>query len=168
MKNKKFFHLSNSLRATSRAFTLIEMLIVLLIATLVLAIAVNSFPKQKKIYTYQQYISELESAVRMAKLKAIEKGINVSVCPVNNSIVVYDKGVDRANPCNNAGNKIYSISFDSSVAVVRGNGFSFDPRGIGIVGGNVCVQSADGKMYYRISVQSLSGNINIQKGTGGC
>jgi Tfp pilus assembly protein FimT len=154
--------------AKLKAFTIVEMLIVLLIVVIILGIAVNSFPRQMKIYTYQKHISELESAVRMAKLKAIEKGVNVSVCPVNNSIVVYNKGVDRSNPCNNTGNSFYAINFDSSIAVVKGSGFSFDPRGIGIVSGNICIQSADGKMYYKVSVQPLSGIINIQKGTGGC
>lgn len=167
MKNKRFFYL-NSLRATSRAFTLIEMLIVILIASLILAVAINNLPRQRNIYTYQQYISELETAVRMAKLKAVERSINVSVCPVNNSIVVYDKGVDRANPCDGNGNIIYTINIDNSVATVRGSGFSFDPRGLGIIGGNICIQSADGSMHYRILVQSLSGRINIEKGNGVC
>ncbi|MBX0311837.1 MAG: GspH/FimT family pseudopilin [Sulfurihydrogenibium sp.] len=168
MKNKKFFHLSNSLHASSRAFTLIEMLIVLLTAILILAIAINNFPKQRKIYTYQQYISELETAVRMAKLKAVERSVNVSICPVNNSIVVYDKGSDRSYPCDGNGKIIYTINIDNSIATVKGSGFSFDPRGLGIIGGNICIQSADGSMYYKILVQSLSGRINIQKGSGGC
>jgi Tfp pilus assembly protein FimT len=168
MKNKKFFHLSNSLHSTLKAFTLVEMLIVILMATLILAVAINSFPKQRKIYTYQQYISELETTVRMAKLKAVEKSVNISVCPVNNSIVVYNKGSDRSYPCDGNGNIIYTINIDSSIATVKGSGFSFDPRGLGIMGGNICIQSADGSMYYKISVQSLSGRINIQKGSGGC
>ena len=177
MGNRKFFHLSNSLRATSRGFTLVEMLIVLLIATLILAIAINNFPKQRRIYTYQQYISELETAVRMAKLKAVERSVNVSVCPDlnNNSIVVYDNGLDRSALCNSnsnsnnsARNIIYTINIDNSVATLGGSGFSFDPRGLGIIGGNICIQSADGSMYYKISVQSLSGRINIEKGSGGC
>jgi Tfp pilus assembly protein FimT len=146
------------------------MLIVLLIATLILAIAINNFPKQRKIYTYQQYISELETAVRMAKLRAVERSVNVSVCPDpdNNSVVVHDKGSDRSFPCNGNGNIIYTINIDSSIATVRGSGFSFDPRGLGIMGGNICIQSADGSMHYRILVQSLSGRINIQRGSGGC
>jgi prepilin-type N-terminal cleavage/methylation domain-containing protein len=168
MGNRKFFHLSNSLRATSRAFTLVEMLIVLLIATLILAIAINNFPKQRNIYTYQQYISELETAVRMAKLKAVERSVNISVCPVNNSIVVYDKGSDRSSPCDGNGKIIYTINIDNSIATEKGSGFSFDPRGLGIMSGNICIQSADGSMYYKISVQSLSGRINIEKGSGGC
>jgi Tfp pilus assembly protein FimT len=144
------------------------MLIVILIATLILAVAINSFPKQREIYTYQQYISELETAVRMAKLKAVERSVNVSVCPVNNSIVVYDKWSDRSYPCNGNGNIIYTINIDDSITTVKGSGFSFDPRGLGIMGGNICIQSADGSMHYRISVQPLSGRINIQKGSGGC
>jgi hypothetical protein len=104
----------------------------------------------------------------MAKLKAVEKGINVSVCPVDNSIVVYDKGSNRSNSCNNTGNRLYSINFNSSIAVVKGSGFSFDPRGLGITDGYVCIQSTNGSMHYRISVQSLSGKIDIEKGRGGC
>jgi Tfp pilus assembly protein FimT len=167
MKNKKFFYLS-SLHTTSRAFSLIETLIVILIAILILAVAINNFPEQQKIYTYQQYISELETVVRMAKLKAVERSVNVSVCPVNNSIVVYDKGSVRTNPCDGNGNIIYTINIDNLIATVKGSGFSFDPRGLGIMGGNICIQSADGSMHYRISVQSLSGRINIEKGSGGC
>jgi hypothetical protein len=104
----------------------------------------------------------------MAKLKAVERSVNVSVCPVNNSIVVYDKGSDRSYPCDGNGNIIYTINIDNSIATVRGSGFSFDPRGLGIMRGNICIQSADGGMYYKISVQSLSGRINIEKGSGGC
>jgi hypothetical protein len=104
----------------------------------------------------------------MAKLKAVERSINVSVCPVNNSVVVYDKGSDRSYPCDGNGNIIYTINIDNSIATVKGGGFSFDPRGLGIISGNICIQSADGSMYYKISVQSLSGRINIQKGSGGC
>jgi len=167
MKNKRLFYLS-SLRATSRAFTLIEMLMVLLIATIILAFTINNLPKQRKIYTYRQYISELETAVRMAKLKAVERSINVSVCPADNSVIVYDKGSVRSNPCDGNGNIIYTIKIDSSVATVKGREFSFDPRGLGIIGGNICIQSADGSMYYKILVQSLSGRINIEKGSGGC
>jgi prepilin-type N-terminal cleavage/methylation domain len=76
IKNERYSSLritSHVSRSASRAFTLIEMLIVILIATLILAVAINSFPKQRKIYTYQQYISELETAVRMAKFKAVEE-----------------------------------------------------------------------------------------------
>jgi type IV fimbrial biogenesis protein FimT len=172
MKNKKFSHLSNSLSSTLKAFTLIEILIVLIIVSIILAIAINNFQKFRKIYTYQQYISELETAVRMAKLKAVERSVNVSVCAdtSSNSVVVYDIGTSRSNTCSSGGNKIYMINIDNSIATVIGttNGFSFDPRGLGITAGSICIQMADGSMYYKISVQSLSGRINIYKGKGPC
>jgi len=159
------------LRLNSNGFTLLELILVIAILSIVLSIAVPYAFKYKSIYTFQEYKADLETTVKWAKLKAMENSTNIAVCSNQtlNSITVYNKGTNRDYPCDGNGTLINTINLDKNIAVVKDGGFSFDPRGLGIVGGIICFQSAQSpSSYFAVSVQNSSGYINVLSGSGNC
>jgi len=159
------------LRLSSNGFTLLELVLVIAILSIVLSIAVPNAFKYKNIYTLQEYKADLETTVKWAKLKAMENSTNIAVCSNQtlNSITVYNKGTNRDYPCDGNGTLIDTINLDKNIAVVKDGGFSFDPRGLGIVGGTICFQSAQSpSSYFAVSVQNSSGYINVLSGSGNC
>ena len=159
------------LRLSSNGFTLLELILVIAILSIVLSIAIPNAFKYKSIYTFQEYKADLETTVKWAKLKAMENSTNIAVCSNQtlNSITVYNKGTNRDYPCDGNGTLIDTINLDKNIAVVQNGGFSFDPRGLGIVGGTICFQSAQSpRSYFAVSVQNSSGYVNVLSGSGNC
>jgi prepilin-type N-terminal cleavage/methylation domain-containing protein len=158
-------------RLNSNGVTLLELILVIAILSIVLSIAIPNAFKYKSIYTFQEYKADLETTVKWAKMKAMENSTNTAVCSNQtlNSIKVYNKGTNRDYPCDGNGALIYTINLDKNIAVVKDGGFSFDPRGLGIVGGTICFQSKQSSSsYFAVSVQNSSGYIDISSGSGNC
>jgi prepilin-type N-terminal cleavage/methylation domain-containing protein len=158
-------------RLNSNGVTLLELILVIAILSIVLSIAIPYVFKYKSIYTFQEYKADLETTVKWAKMKAMENSTNTAVCSnqILNSIKVYNKGTNRDYPCDGNGALIYTINLDKNIAVVKDGGFSFDPRGLGIVGGTICFQSKQSSSsYFAVSVQNSSGYIDISSGSGNC
>jgi type IV fimbrial biogenesis protein FimT len=63
--------------------------------------------------------------------------------------------------------KINDTWITPSISVAWGkSGLMFDPRGLAIYGGNVCI--TDGERYFKAVLQSDRGAIRIEGGSGRC
>lgn len=150
-----------------KGFTLIEVLVVISILAVLLTVASLNLPKFLKVYRYKEDVFQVEMVIKNAKLKAMEKSTNVSVCIENsNTLKVYDVGTNRST-CNCSGNLLYTVNL-SSYSSFSGSDcrFMFDPRGMGVFGGNVCV--SNGEVYTKYTVAASSGRILINRGDGTC
>lgn len=160
--------LKNSIKTSGTS--LIEIFIVI---SIIIILANFSLPYIKKLYrTYKfnEYALEIENLVKWAKITAIEKSINVSICKNNNEISVYNEGTSRNPSC--SGEKLKTlkikdnwINLSESVAWGK-EGLMFDPRGLAIFTGNICI--SDGEIHYKVELQSNRGAITIEAGEGNC
>lgn len=160
--------LKNSIKTSGTS--LIEIFIVI---SIIIILANFSLPYIKKLYrTYKfnEYALEIENLVKWAKITAIEKSINVSICKNNNEISVYNEETSRNPSC--SGEKLKTliikdnwINLSESVAWGK-EGLMFDPRGLAIFTGNICI--SDGEIYYKVKLQSNRGAITIEAGKGNC
>jgi type IV fimbrial biogenesis protein FimT len=164
------------LRAQSNfenGFSLLEMLVVIAIAGVLAAVAVPSYMGMIKKHKLTQYGTEMEYLVKYAKIIAMEKTTNTGVCiSGGTNLTIYNIGTSRsASICSgtaiksmtilNSDNTGYNISVSGSAS---GYAASFDPRGLAIQTGNICV--TNGTKYYR-AVVSRAG-IRAEEGSGGC
>jgi prepilin-type N-terminal cleavage/methylation domain-containing protein len=158
----------HSLRRTG-GFTVIEMLITLIIVGILSAIGVPSYLKLMKSYTLNQYAANMDYLVKYARVMAMEKTTNSGIC-VNSStqLIIYNIGTNRGSGiC--TGTASMTLNIDSSHASgynisINGSGGSYDPRGIAIQLGNVCV--TNGSKYFK-TVISRTG-MRSEEGAGGC
>lgn len=157
-----------------KGFSIIEFLIVIGILAILASIGFPSIKKLYRVYKFNQYAFELENVVKWAKITAMEKSSGVSICLNGNEIRVYDEGPLRNPSCSESENtkllRIIRIN-DTwitpriSVALDR-SGLMFDPRGLAIYGGNICI--TDGERYFKAVLQSDRGAIRIEGGSGRC
>jgi len=157
MKNKK-------------GVSLLECLLVLSIIVILSTFTVPSIKKLYRTYKFNEYAFKLESLVRWAKITAIERSSSISICLDENEIKVYNEGSSRNPSCSGNVLKVLKITddwIDSNIEVSFNKaGLMFDPRGLAIFGGNVCI--SDGSRYYKVVLQSGRGAITIESGEGGC
>ena len=160
-----------------KGVSLLECFLVLSIIVILSTFTVPSIQKLYRTYKFNEYAFKLESLVRWAKITAIEKGINVSICVSERNILVYNETTSRDPSCSGNVLKVLKITddwIDSNIKVSLNNikvslnkaGLMFDPRGLAIFGGNVCI--SDGSRYYKVVLQSGRGAITIKSGEGGC
>jgi len=157
-----------------KGFSIIEFLIVIGILAILASIGFPSIKKLYRVYKFNQYAFELENVVKWAKITAMEKSSGVSICLNGNEIRVYDEGPLRNPSCSESENtkllRIIRIN-DTwitpriSVTLDR-SGLMFDPRGLAIYGGNICI--TDGERYFKAVLQSDRGAIRIEGGSGRC
>jgi type IV fimbrial biogenesis protein FimT len=157
---------------SNKGFTLIEMLVAIAILSVLLGVAVLNLPKFLKVYKYKEDVFQVEMVIKNAKLKAMERTTNVSVCVDNNKTLrVVDVGTDRSScKCDgNNTNTLYTVNlssfsnFNTNTTVCR---FMFDPRGLAVFGGNVCL--SNGEVFTKFTVQANAGKILIERGNGQC
>ncbi len=150
--------------------SLIEALIVIAIIAILASFAIPSMQKFYRVYKFNEYSFELESLVRWARIAAIEKGINTSICVNGQNIVVYNETTSKDPSCSGDVLKELVIReswITPSIYVALGkSGLMFDPRGFAIFGGNICI--TDGNRYYKVILQSDRGAITVEGGKGGC
>ena len=150
-------------------FTLIEALMTLIIVGILSAIGVPSYLNLMKSYTLNQYGANMDYLVKYARVMAMEKTTNSGICVNSNTqLIIYDIGTDRASGiCTGTSSMTMNITSSHASGYnisVNGSGGSFDPRGIAIQLGNVCV--TNGTKYFK-TVISRTGMRN-EEGTGGC
>lgn len=170
----KIYVKSIIMRIKCKGFSIIEFLIVIGIIVILANIAFPSIKKLYRVYKFNQYAFELESLIKWAKVTAMERSSGVSICLNGNEIKIYDEGPLRNPSCSESENtklvKVMRIN-DSwvtpriSVALGR-SGLMFDPRGLAIYGGNICI--TDGERYFKVVLQSDRGAIRTESGSGRC
>jgi type IV fimbrial biogenesis protein FimT len=151
-----------------KGFSLIEFFIVIGILAILASIGFPSIQKLYKVYKFNQYAFELENTVKWAKIKAMERSSNISICLNGNEIRVYDEGTKRSPSCSENLLRTMKIT-DTWITLyisVGKSGLMFDPRGLAIYGGNVCI--TDGERYFKAVLQSDRGAIRIEGGSGRC
>jgi hypothetical protein len=103
--------------------------------------------------------------VKFAKIHAMEATTNTSVCLSSGQLSVCELGTSRsAALCSGMAVRTLAIPSSHNYISLGGSGASFDPRGLAISTGNVCV-TADGA-FTRFCI----GKLQVQKaeGTGSC
>jgi type IV fimbrial biogenesis protein FimT len=158
------------MKMKDKGFTLIEFFIVIGILAILASIGFPSIQKLYRVYKFNQYAFELENVVKWAKITAMERSSGISICINGNEIRVYDEETKRSPSC--SGNllrimKINDTWITPRISVALGkSGLMFDPRGLAIYAGNVCI--TDNERYFKVVLQSDRGAIKIEGGSGGC
>ena len=150
-------------------FSLLEMIIIIVIVGILAAIAIPSYYGMIKRHKLTQYASEMEYIVKSAKMLAMEKTSNTGLCvDSSTNLILYDIGTSRgASIC--SGTVIRSMTIPLSDASVNnitfsGSGASFDPRGLAIWTGYVCI--TDQTRYTKACISRTG--IRMEEGAGGC
>ncbi len=147
----------------SKGFNLVELLVVIAILAILLGVASPYLVKFYKTYKFWEVAGEVDYTVKWAKIYAMKQTTNVGLCVVNNELRVYDVGLNRGGPtC--SGTLIRSVRSEISSISIVGSGAMFDPRGLAIYNGSVCV--SDGQSF---NMQCIStAGIRTIKGAGTC
>lgn len=157
-----------------KGFSLLEFLIVIGILAILASIGFSGIKRFYRIYKFNSYAFELENIVKWAKITAMERSAGISLCLSSNEIRVYDEGPLRNPSCfENENSKLLKVMkindpwIISRISVALGKpGLMFDPRGLAIFGGNICI--TDNERYFKVVLQSDRGAIKIDSGKGGC
>ncbi len=148
-----------------KGFTLIELLIVAGIILILLTVGIINGKKYYLKFKFQQYEQSLISFSKLAKLLAKEKSHNIAVCVSGREIRIVDIGTSRRFTC--SGTVLNSIRIEEPQISISGSGFAFDPRGISIRGGNICLYFSLENRYVK-AVASRFGAVRVERGNGTC
>lgn len=158
-----------------KGFSLVELMIVVSIFAILAAIAIPALLKYQRDFKFLDYASQMEYLVKQGKIYAMERTVNVGVCVSGNTLAIRNLGTSRgAGIC--SGTAIMTMTVTDSYVTLAGSGASFDPRGLAIQIGNVCVIYPDRNMYEairisRAGIRTERGEDNrteTERGTGAC
>ncbi|MEM4675799.1 MAG: prepilin-type N-terminal cleavage/methylation domain-containing protein [Nitrososphaerota archaeon] len=129
----------------SRGLTLLEVLIVVLLISILAGVAIPYITRYYRAYRYNEYVLQVESILKWARLIAMERGINVGICVQNNTLTLHNMGTRRSGIC--SGDVIRRVEVkDNFVSLsASGGGSAFDPRGLAIFSSTIRVQGVDGQ-----------------------
>lgn len=142
-------------------FSLVELLVVIVLLAIVAALAFPGLIRYYRAYSFEAKGREIEQLIRWAKIYAMRNSINVGLCVEVDRLEIRDLGTNRgAGIC--SGTPIRTVS--SEGFQISGSGVGFDPRGLAIFIGNICL--SDNERYYMVCV-SYAGIRNV-RGVGLC
>lgn len=150
-----------------KGFSLVELMIVVSIFAILAAVAIPALLKYQRDYKFIDYASRMEYLVKQAKIYAMERTTNVGVCVSGSTstLTIRDLGTSRgAGIC--TGTPIKTMTVTESYVTLAGSGASFDPRGLAIFTGNVCVRYADSNRYEAVRISRAG--IRTERGAGAC
>jgi type IV fimbrial biogenesis protein FimT len=154
---------------SEKGFSLVEALIVVIILGVLSAAAIPLYNRSIGDHKLTNYGNNLQYLVKYAKIVAMEQTTNVGVCiDSTTTLTLYNMGGSRgAGSC--SGTAIKSMVIEGGDAAghnisLAGSGGSFDPRGLAIFTGNVCV--SNGIKYYRAVINRTG--IRMENKTGTC
>lgn len=135
----------------NKGFSIIETVIVLFIIGL--SVFGLTLLRYHSIYAVDDTVSKVTSFLKYGQIVAMQKTTNVGFCFSNNSLTVYDIGLDRdASPC--SGSIILSIPSHHRISISSSHSFSIDPRGLMITPIQYAmVVISDGSHGYGYSIQ---------------
>ena len=131
------------MKKSRMGFSLIELLIVLSILAILAMVAIPNIMEYYKNYKYQQYVLEVESTLKWARMVAMERSINTAICSGNNRLVVYDMATNRDITCQGhpALRSVLVEQRDLDFVQISVNGGTgFDPRGFALGTSNIEVR----------------------------
>ena len=155
MRNRKF----------DTGFSLLEVFIAIVVIAIAAGIAAPSLAAYYRNYKFNDYAYSMENLIRLSKIMAMERSINVGLCVDGDSktISIIDMETNRSGIC--TGNILNALQIKDDFISLSGSGSAFDPRGFAIYKGNACVSNSS--KYFKVVIDSF-GAMRIEKGAGGC
>ncbi|MEM4675800.1 MAG: prepilin-type N-terminal cleavage/methylation domain-containing protein [Nitrososphaerota archaeon] len=134
----------------TKGFTLIELLVALMIIAILAGVAIPYITRYYRAYRYNEYVLQVESTLKWARLIAMERGINTLVCLQGQNLSIVNRG--QARDLNCTGQVIRSVLVDAGdqgFVNIQANNFpvGFDPRGLAFTNGGegtITVRRTDG------------------------
>ncbi|GAB6077907.1 prepilin-type N-terminal cleavage/methylation domain-containing protein [Hydrogenobaculum acidophilum] len=156
------------MRKFSKAFSIIEMLVV--IAIFAILVYIFSGPGIRWYHEYKLYSEgqRLHYILTEAKTYSISNTVYTSVCASNSSISIYNLGTYPTSLCTGTAIESYSLpSYETQyLSYTENQTISYNPRGVSHQNGNLCVYDSYINQYYMICA-SYAG-IRDTSGTGAC
>ena len=166
-----------------RAYTLLEILIIVALLLIFLSIGIPMVIKMYRTYKFKNYAIQLQSLANLARVKAIEKGDYIWIClekagftdvcsEGNCKVTVYDVG--SCNSLTDCAQKSVigtMVIPESWVELSKSTALGatcliFDPHGVAKINGSICI--SNGKNFYKLILQQGRSIINETTGPGGC
>lgn len=149
-------------------FSLIELLVGIALMAIVSSAAIPNLFAYYRDFTFDQYASQIEYAIKQGKIYAMERTTNVGIC-VNTggrTVAINEIGTNRgAGAC--TGTQLRRVVIPEAHISMTGGSVTLDPRGLAILpgaGNNVCINYNN--KHSRVVVGRTG--IRVDRGTGGC
>lgn len=120
---------------STAGITLVEILVAVALLAILATIAIPQITKYYRTYKYNQYVSEVETTIKWARLVAMERGISVSIIleGAGTELKIYNSGTNSTPQTSGTPIRIVRIApSDQTFVKFEGSGFpvGFDARGL--------------------------------------
>lgn len=158
-------HITTPGPTEKKGITTIELVSVVSIIAILAAAGIFNLAGYIKQYKYDNYVTKMEYLVKYSKMLSMERTTNIGVCVSGSTVALYDMGTSRsAAVCSGTAVPQQSLAVPESYISLSGSGASFDPRGMAIQTGYVCLAYNNG--YTRLCISSTG--VRRDSGSGAC